>query len=87
MSGKENYVDGKEATQFFSSIQLKEDTPGYYKFSPAQGGFTVNLPQAPHENLNTNTSDGINRWEYESENKATGDAYLILKKSVYNFKF
>ena len=87
MSGKENYVDGKEAAQFFSSVQLKENSISNTAFSPAQGGFSVNLPQLPHENLNTNTNDGINRWEYETSNNKTGDAYLILKKSVYNFKF
>jgi len=87
MSGKESYVTGKEATQFFSSIQLKKSSASPVTFSPKQGGFSVMLPQVPNENLNTNTSDGMNRWEYEALDKTTGDAYLILKKSVHNFKF
>ncbi|MEP7109829.1 MAG: TraB/GumN family protein, partial [Ferruginibacter sp.] len=87
MSGKEDYVDGKEASQFFSSIQLKENPSTASIFSPFQGGFSVRLPQAPDENFNTNTSDGIKRWEYKAEDKTTGDAYLILKKSIYNYKF
>ncbi len=87
MSGKENYVDGKEAAQFFNSIQFKEQRQVGYLFTPAQGGFSVKLPQTPHENFNTSMSDGINRWEYQTTDKATGDAYLIFKKSVYNFKF
>jgi len=87
MSGKENYITGKEAAQFFSSIKFKEDIAGALSFTPAQGGFTVKLPAAPHEYLNTNTGDGMARWEYEAEDKSTGDAYLIFKKSVHNFKF
>ena len=87
MSGKENYITGKEAAQFFSSIKFKEEVAGSHAFTPAQGGFTVKLPAAPHEYLNTNTGDGMARWEYEAEDKSTGDAYLIFKKSVHNFKF
>ncbi|MCW3094195.1 MAG: lipoprotein [Ferruginibacter sp.] len=87
MSGKENYADGKEAAQFFSSIQLKENTSSADIFTPAQGGFSVRFPQSPDENLNANTSDGINRWEYQAKDNATGDVYLVLKKSVHNFKF
>ncbi len=87
MSGKENYVDGKEAAQFFSSIQLTETKNSPTFFTPKQGGFSVRFPQQPYENLNTNTTDGINRWEYESLDEETGDAYLVFKKSVYNFKF
>lgn len=87
MSGKENYVNGKEAAQFFSSIHLQESVNKAINFIPSQGGFSIKLPQQPHENLNTTISDGINRWEYETQDNATGDAYLILKKSVHNFKF
>lgn len=87
MSGKANYVDGKEATQFFSSIQFNINKNGPVLFTPKQGGFSINLPQVPDENLNTNSSDEINRWEYQSKDNSTGDAYLIFKKSVNNFKF
>jgi len=85
MSGKENYVAGKEAAQFFSSITLreKENKPVY--FQPAQGGFGIKLPQAPDEYLNNTTADG--RWEYEAVDRSTGDAYLVFKKSIYNFSF
>ena len=87
MSGKENYVDGAEAEQFFSSIQLKESVNTAVNFQPAQGGFSVKFPQQPVEYLNTSTADKIDRWEYEAVDKSTGDAYLVLKKSVYNFRF
>ncbi|MDO9376937.1 MAG: TraB/GumN family protein, partial [Ferruginibacter sp.] len=87
MSGKENYVDGKEAAQFFSSIHIKERTSSPLVFKPAQGGFSIKLPGAPHENYNVHSSDEIDRWEYQAVDKTTGDAYLIFKKSVHNYKF
>ena len=87
MSGKENYVDGEEAERFFSSIQLKETTHTAFIFEPLQGGFTVKFPQQPVEYLNNDNTDRIDRWEYEAVDKATGDAFLVMKKSVYNFRF
>ncbi len=87
MSGKENYVQGKEAEIFFSSIQLKARVNSPVLFEPKQGGFSVKLPQAPVEYLNTFSAEGVDRWEYEAVDKTNGDAYLILKKSIYNFKF
>ncbi|MBL0144630.1 MAG: TraB/GumN family protein [Chitinophagaceae bacterium] len=87
MGGKENYVDGKEAEQFFSSIQLKELNATANNFTPKQGGFTVNLPHEPSVYLNASLADGTDRWEYEAVDKATGNAYLIFKKSVHNYAF
>ena len=87
MSGKENYVEGEEAERFFSSIQLKEAENTTVHFQPKQGGFSVQFPHQPVEYLNTVTDDGIYRWEYEATDKLTGDAFLVFKKSVYNFRF
>ena len=87
MSGKEKYVDGDEARRFFSSIQLKKYKDTALIFSPKQGGFSVNFTGTPNEGFNDNNTDGIDRWEYEAVDKNTGDAYLILKEAVYNFKF
>jgi uncharacterized protein YbaP (TraB family) len=88
MSGNENYVDGPEADHFFSSIQFAENNNNNSViFSPKQGGFSVKFPQAPDETLNSINTDNMNRWEYEAVDKTNGDDYLILKKSVYNFKF
>ena len=87
MSGKEHYVDGAEAKQFFSSIRLKETKDNNTAYAPAQGGFSIKMPGTISANLNTNGNDGMNRWEYESIDQSTGDAYLVLKKSVYNYKF
>lgn len=87
MSGKENYVDGKEAQQFFSSISLREKDSSAIMYSPAQGGFSVKLPQQPSVYFNAKSKDDNNTWEYEATNKITGDAYLIIKKDLYNFDF
>jgi uncharacterized protein YbaP (TraB family) len=87
MGGKEDYIQGPEANQFFGSIQLKKQSYKPVTYSPAQGGFAVKLPQQPAVYLNENTQDGMDRWEYEAVNPASGTAYLIFKKSVHNFRF
>ncbi|MFM6924468.1 MAG: TraB/GumN family protein, partial [Ferruginibacter sp.] len=87
MSGKENYVDGEEAARFFSSIQLKEATNTPVSFQPAQGGFSIKFPQQPVEYLNSNSADMTDRWDYEAVDKSSGDAFLLMKKSIYNFRF
>ena len=87
ISGKENYVDGVEAEQFFSSIQFKERLQGPVNFQPLHGEFSVKFPQLPAVFLNTTNADGADRWEYEALDKSTGDVFLILKKTVYNFRF
>ena len=87
MSGKENYVNGAEGEKFFSSIQLKVSVSGWINFEPEQGGFKIKLPQQPHIVLNTSTVDNVDRWEYEAVDKNSGNAFLILKKTVTNFRF
>ncbi|HSN61956.1 MAG TPA: TraB/GumN family protein, partial [Ferruginibacter sp.] len=84
MSGKGDYVNGEEAQRFFGSIQLKEKVLSPAPFMPEQGGFTVRLPHEPHSYFNE-MNDG--RWEYEAVDKTTGEAYLLFKKSVYNYNF
>jgi hypothetical protein len=84
MSGKADYVAGEEAARFFSSIHLRPESNDALIFRPKQGGFSINLPQQPHQYF-----DNINneRWEYEAVDKTTGNAYLLIKKSNYNFNF
>jgi hypothetical protein len=43
------------------------------------------LPQEPLSYLSKDRSD--ERWEYEAFDSTTGNAYLILKKSIYNYNF
>jgi uncharacterized protein YbaP (TraB family) len=88
MSGNGNYVEGKEADQFFGSIRIKESGPaGWTTFSPPQGGFRVSMPRQPSRNKNVTDADGIPRWEYEATDPMTGDAFLVWKKTVQNFHF
>ena len=87
MAGKDNYINGDEANHFFSSIHLHKSYNDAINFKPVHGGFSVKMPQQPALNISTNNSDGIDRHEYEAQNKTTGEGYLILQKSVYNFKF
>jgi uncharacterized protein YbaP (TraB family) len=86
MSGKENYVAGKEAEQFFGSIKIREFITRPLVFQPKQGGFSVQLPHSPSVYNNT-ADDASARMEYEAVDKTTGTAYLVLKKSIYNFHF
>jgi uncharacterized protein YbaP (TraB family) len=84
MSGKAGYVNGEEAERFFNSIQLKEYTQSPVVFSPEQGGLSMVMPHQPHVYYNS-LNDG--RWEYEATDKKTGDAFLAIKRSVYNYDF
>lgn len=87
MGGKENYIQGSESNQFFSSVQLKKQDRQPITFTPSQGDFSVKLPQQPATYLNEITTDAMKRWEYEAVDATTGTAYLIFKKSVYNYRF
>ncbi|HXS59171.1 MAG TPA: TraB/GumN family protein [Hanamia sp.] len=87
MGGKENYVNGPEAEKYFSSIQLRTLINGPVVFEPAVGGFKVSLPEMPHQSVNNSMADEIDRLEYEANDKANGNSYLILKKTVNNFNF
>ena len=85
MSGKENYVSGSEAEHFFSSISLKERNTTTVHFEPAQGGFSIRFPQLPSQYFNNSSAN--DRWEYEAVDEKSGDAFLVFKKSLYNFNF
>ena len=88
MSGNGSYVEGTEADQFFASIELmKPASKSTADFEPAQGGFKIRFPNAPYENMNTNSFDAVPRWEYESNDSTNGDAYLVWKKSINNYRF
>jgi len=84
MSGKGEYILGEEAARFFSSIRLKPTSNGPVQFKPLQGGFSMLFPHEPHQHFDNISED---RWEYEAKDKSNGDAYLLIKKSNYNFNF
>jgi uncharacterized protein YbaP (TraB family) len=88
MSGTNNYVDGSEADQFFNSIRIRSNTPaGWTDFASTRGGFSVRLPGIPREDQDLSGIDGMARWEYQAMDSATGDAFLIWKKTVQNYRF
>ncbi|RYY49837.1 MAG: TraB/GumN family protein [Chitinophagaceae bacterium] len=84
MSGKNSYVEGDEGKRFFSSIQLKEYSPSPLNFKASAAGFEINLPHEPQVYNNKAEEE---RWEYEAIDKNTGDAYLLMKKAIYNYDF
>ncbi|MFN8244639.1 MAG: TraB/GumN family protein [Ferruginibacter sp.] len=87
MSGKENYVNGPEAEQFFSSIRINDPQGTGEAFNATGGAFSIRFPQAPHVAYDKGGYLARNRWEYEAKDSRTGDAYLVLKKTVNNFGF
>lgn len=87
MSGNDEYVYGKEADDFFSSIQLNEQKNGWANYTPAKGGFSVQLPQQPYTFLNRDYEDDLNEWQYAATDKNTGAAYVIFKKNLHNYRF
>ena len=87
MSGKEDYVDGPEAAQFFESLKLKSFPEEKQNFEPRQGGFRVQFPGKPHVVRNEFLADDIPRMEYTSYDKNTGNAYMVMKKTVSNYQF
>lgn len=88
MSGNDDYVNGSEANHFFNSIKIRPNPATKWSlFEPAQGGFKVSFPKIPNEALNKNTPDFTERWEFECFDNSNGNAYMVWKKSLYNFSF
>jgi uncharacterized protein YbaP (TraB family) len=88
MSGNDDYVDGEEADQFFNSLKILPRTNNANElYQPKQGGFEIKMANTVSEAFNRSAADGSGRWEYESVDSNTGSAYMIWKKSVYNFNF
>ena len=88
ISGNGAYVEGEEANKFLGSIELrKTENKKWAEFEPLPGGFKVKLPAVPLETMNKASFDGLARWEYESNDSANGDGYLIFKKSIQNYRF
>lgn len=80
MSGNDNYVEGKEAMEFFRSITLAPSPVGQWvTFQPANGGFSVQLPQQPYER---NELGGDWMWSAGTQN----EQYLLLKRTMFNYR-
>lgn len=87
MSGNDDYVNGKEAEQFFASIQLKENKFQWKNYTPNSGGFNVMLPQVPYVFVDKNSKDFNDTWQYNAIDKETGNVYSIFKKNIHNYNF
>jgi uncharacterized protein YbaP (TraB family) len=86
MSGKENYVSGKAADDFFSSIRLREPVYQWAAYTPPAGGFTVSFPATPLVSYAGFAGQGAPVWQYEAVN-AAGDAFVVLQDNVSNAHF
>lgn len=87
MSGTGDYVRlGEEAKKFFGSIQFKEykaETEAattWKKYSPAYGGFSIELPHEPFIG-----NDGS--WIYDAEDRSTGTQFRIIRSDIHNYHF
>jgi len=86
MNGREEYVSGKEADAFFTSVQLKEPTYQWTDYSPSSGGFRAGFPTAPQVSFAGLNGPGAYIWQYEAATDG-GEDYLILKKNLSNTHF
>jgi uncharacterized protein YbaP (TraB family) len=87
MSGNDEYVNGKEAAEFFSSIRLKE-TPvtNWTSYEPVTGGFKIELPQTPAV-TGGRTDDNLDSRQYEATDTETDDTYMVWQKTIHNYAF
>ena len=80
-SGNGEYVKlGREADQFFSSIQLKECKTEWAKYSPPFGGFEAEMPHQPIIN-------NAGSWKFMSYDPATATNFEVIRTDVYNLNF
>ena len=81
MSGNGDYVkNGTEANQFFNSIQLRSYGTSWTRWSPATGGFSVELPHAPvvlHDDS----------WQFMAQDKTTGAGLAVIRTDLHNYGF
>ncbi|HWJ26543.1 MAG TPA: hypothetical protein VNS32_08365, partial [Flavisolibacter sp.] len=81
MSGNGDYVrNGKEADQFFGSIELKDYKEDWKKYSPASGGFSVVMPHQPVINNDDN-------WQYMAIDRQSGTLYEVMRTDIHNYDF
>lgn len=88
MGGKGDYVEGKEAAEFFGSIRFKEPAAGGWQtYTPPSGGFSVSMPVKPRVFFSAVASDGLPEWKYEAVDPVSEDKFAVIRKSIYSFDF
>lgn len=81
VSGTADYIkESGIADKFFNSIELKDFPTQWKKFSPAFGGFEVDLPHEPYMLKNGN-------WQFFAVDKAANVDFQILRTDVHNYNF
>ncbi len=85
ISGIGDYVnEGGEATRFFNSINV---TPykyeGWVNYSPATGGFKMQLPHKPI----LQKDNSSNRLEYTAWDSKENITYTLMKANIHNYGF
>lgn len=83
MSGRENYLQGAEGDKFFSSIRFRENIIKPTAYEPAQGGFSINFPHEPHVRFKSLATEQTKQWEYEAFDPISKQAYLLIRKPLY----
>ena len=87
ISGTGNYVLGKEADHFFNSLKIKHALPAPTIYSSLEAGFSASFPAVPFSSVNQNTTDHIDRYEFQCADSTAGVAYMVWKKTVNNYRF
>ncbi len=88
MSGNDDYVNGKEAEEFFGSIQLKENAKqGWISYGPSYGGFSVSMPQLPIITSGRSGDDLLDSKQFEAIDSETGETFMVWQKSIHNYGF
>ncbi len=85
MSGKENYIEGKEGEKFFGSIYLEPAKNKTAAYRSGGAGFSITFPQSPL--VTPGAANSMQRWEFQASDSATGHAYLVMKQTVQNVDF
>lgn len=87
MSGNEDYVAGSEADTFFNSIKIKNEAPLTGNYVSDFAGFHAKFSEQPFTSFHKSAADGNSLWQFEANDKATGNAYSVWKKTILNFDF
>lgn len=87
MNGRNEYVNGKEGEQFFSSIRFASSGKSDLKtYQPKEGGFSVIQPGEMICNKNHSLRSGLQR-NFISSVDADGNYYFLCHTQVFDFEF
>ncbi|TKK65664.1 TraB/GumN family protein [Ilyomonas limi] len=87
MSGNEDYVAGAEGDTFFNSTNIQNNQQASQVYTNAQAGFRAALPQMPYITIDKTGGDHLPVMACEAIDSINGNAYMIWKKTVNNYRF